>query len=148
MDAGQNLVWVRGSQSQEARITIDNSCIREQEEETLEAAIQALLSVKGVKAEVGTMINQGMTVREILEETIPGEMLDISGCSLTEILYFISNKNPVILLTGETTADLIVGYDNYNMIFYNLMDGTYYKMGRNDTAEYIEQMGSYLFTCR
>jgi hypothetical protein len=148
MDAGQNLVWVRGSQSQEARITIDNSCIREQEEETLEAAIQALLSGKGVKAEVGTMINQGMTVREILEETIPGEMLDISGCSLTEILYFISNKNPVILLTGETTADLIVGYDNYNMIFYNLMDGTYYKMGRNDTAEYIEQMGSYLFTCR
>lgn len=148
LDAGQNLIWARGSQAQEARITVDSSCVADRADQTLAACIEAILSVKGVSADVSAMLEQGMSVREILNETIPGEMLDLTGCSLQEVLYYISSKKPVLLLTGETTADLLVGYDNYNITFYNVLDGTYSKKGRNDTAEYIEQMGSYLFSYR
>lgn len=148
LDAGQNLIWVRGSQAQEARISVDSSCVTERADRTLAACIQAILSVKGVSADVNAMVERGMSVREILEETIPGQMLDLGGCSLQQVLYYISNQRPVLLLTGETTAELLVGYDNYNITFYNVLDGTYSKMGRNDTAAYIEEMGAYLFSCR
>lgn len=148
LDARQNLIWVRGSQAQEARVTVDGSCVTDRADRTLAACIEAILAVKGVRADAAAMVESGMSVREILEETIPGEMLDLTGCSLQEILYFISNGRPVLLLTGKFTAELLVGYDNYNITFYNVLDGTYSKMGRNDTAAYIEKMGSYLFTCR
>ena len=42
----------------------------------------------------------------------------------------------------------MVGYDNYNITFYNPLDGTYYLMGRGDTAEYLEENGGYLFSSR
>ena len=94
------------------------------------------------------MLDEGRSVRDILEEALPGRALDLSGCTLQQALYYISNGHPVILLTGETTADLLVGYDNYNITFYNVLDGTYYKMGRNDTAEYIRSAGGHLFSYR
>ncbi len=148
VDAGQNLVWARGSQKNETRISINSACVTNREDMTLIPCIQALLFQKGVTMDVGQMLEDGMSVREILGEALPDKALDLSGATLQQILYFISEGNPVIVLTGETTADLMVGYDNINITFFDVLDGTYYKMGRNDTMQYLEDMGGYLFSCR
>ena len=148
VDAGQNLVWARGSQKSETRITVNSACVTSQADMTLVPCIQALLFQEGITMDVAGMLDSGMSVREILSEALPDKALDLSGASLQQILYFISEGNPVIVLTGETTADLMVGYDNINITFFDVLDGTYYKKGRNDTAEYLEDMGGYLFSCR
>lgn len=148
VDAGQNLVWARGVMKTETRITVANGCVTEDPNRTLAPCIQALLLQQGIMLDVDEMLDQGRSVREILSEALPGKALDLSGCTLQQILYYISKGHPVILLTGETTADLLVGYDNYNITLYNVMDGTYYKMGRNDTADYLERMGGHLFSYR
>ena len=141
VDAGQNVIWARGNQKAEARITVNDRA-----DMTLVPCIQALLLQQGVTADVSRMLQDGLSVREILDEALPGKALDLTGCTLQQTLYFISQGHPVILLTGETTADLMVGYDNYNITFYNVLDGTYYKMGRNDTAAYLAKQGGYLFS--
>ncbi len=148
VDAGQNLVWARGSQKAETRITINSACVTDRQDMTLIPCIQALLFQEGVTLDVGKMLEEGKSVREILKEALPEKYLDLSGATLQQILYYISEGNPVIVLTGETTADLMVGYDNINITFFNVLDGNYYKMGRNDTAAYLEEMGGYLFSCR
>ena len=98
--------------------------------------------------DVVQMVEDGLSVRQILAEALPDKALDLTGASLQQILYFISEGNPVIVLTGQTTADLIVGYDNINITFFDVLDGTYYKKGRNDTIEYLQELGGYLFSCR
>lgn len=148
VDAGQNLVWARGNQKAETRIKVNSACVTTREDMTLVPCIQALLLQQGITQDVSRMVEDGMTVREILNEVLPGKALDLSGCTLQQALYFISEGHPVIVLTGETTADLMVGYDNYNITFYHVPDGTYYKKGRNDTMEYLEDMGGYLFSYR
>ncbi len=148
VDAGQNLIWARGAQSSQARITVNSACVTDQANRTLVPCIQALLFQQGVTADVSRMLSEGMSVREILDEALPGKALDLTGCTLQQVLYFISEGNPVIVLTGETTADLMVGYDNYNVTFYNPLDGTYYLMGRGDTEDYLEENGGYLFSSR
>lgn len=148
VDAGQNLVWARGSQKAETRISINSACVTNREDMTLIPCIQALLFQKGITMDVAQMLEDGMSVRQILAEALPDKSLDLTGASLQQILYFISEGNPVIVLTGQTTADLIVGYDNINITFFDVLDGTYYKKGRNDTMEYLQEMGGYLFSCR
>lgn len=148
VDAGQNQVWARGVQRAEARITINSACVTTHQDMTLVPCIQAILFQQGITLDATQMIEEGMSVRDILDEALPGKALDLSGCTLQQVLYFISAGHPVIVLTGETTADLMVGYDNYNITFYNVLDGTYYKKGRNDTAEYLERTGGYLFSYR
>lgn len=148
VDAGQNQVWARGLLKSETRITINENCMTERADRTLAACIQAILLQQGVTLDVEQLLNEGATVREILSQALPGKALDLTGCTLQQALYYISNGHPVILLTGENTAELLVGYDNYNVTFYSVLDGSYYKMGRNDTAEYVESMGGYLFSYR
>jgi hypothetical protein len=148
VDAGQNLVWARGSQKAETRISINSACVTSREDMTLIPCIQALLFQKGVTMDVVQMVEDGLSVRQILAEALPDKALDLTGASLQQILYFISEGKPVIVLTGQTTADLIVGYDNINITFFDVLDGTYYKKGRNDTIEYLQEMGGYLFSCR
>lgn len=146
VDAGQNVIWARGNQKAEARITVNSACVTDQPDMTLVPCIQALLFQQGVTADIPQMLQDGFSVREILDEALPGKALDLTGCTLQQTLYFISQGHPVILLTGETTADLMVGYDNFNITFYNVLDGTYYKMGRNDTAAYLAEQGGYMFS--
>ena len=148
VDAGQNLVWARGSQKAETRISINSACVTSREDMTLIPCIQALLFQKGVTMDVVQMVEDGLSVRQILAEALPDKALDLTGASLQQILYFISEGNPVIVLTGQTTADLIVCYDNINITFFDVLDGTYYKKGRNDTIEYLQGLGGYLFSCR
>ncbi|MCI8402758.1 MAG: hypothetical protein HFI38_11840 [Lachnospiraceae bacterium] len=148
VDSGQNVVWARGNQKAEARITVNSACVTDREDLTLVPCIQALLFQQGIAVDVTEMLNRGSSVWEILEEALPGRALDLTGCTLQQALYFISQGHPVILLTGETTAELMVGYDNYNITFYNVTDGSYYKVGRNDTAAHLEEMGGYLFSYR
>jgi len=148
VDARQNQVWARGSQKPEAHIKVNAACITDRADMTLVPCIQALLFRQGVTRDVSQMVRDGMTVREILEDALPGRALDLTGCTLQQVLYYMSLGNPVIVLTGETTADLMVGYDNYNITFYDPLSGTTFKKGRNDTAAYLEEAGGYMFSCR
>ncbi len=148
VDAGQNLIWARGVQSDEKRITVSSDCVTDDAGMTLVPCVQALLEQQAVSLDVEEMLESGASIYDILEESLGSRALDLSGCTLQQLLYYISLGHPVIVLTGDTTADLIVGYDNYNVTFYNPLDGTYYKKGRNDTADYLEEMGEYLFSCR
>ena len=99
VDAGQNLVWARGSQKSETRITINGACVTTREDMTLIPCIQALLFQEGVTMDVAKMLEEGMSVREILAQALPEKALDLSGASLQQILYFISEGSPVIVLT-------------------------------------------------
>lgn len=148
VDAGQNLVWARGNQRAEMRITVNGACVTTREDMTLVPCIQAILFQQGITLDVPKLLEEDKSVRDILNEALPGKALDLTGCSLQQVLYYISQGHPVIVLTGETTADLMVGYDNYNITFYDPLDGTYYKKGRNDTAAYLEETGGYMFSYR
>ncbi|MCR5293918.1 MAG: hypothetical protein K6E30_01925 [Lachnospiraceae bacterium] len=61
------------------------------------------------------------------------KVLDLSGCTLDQVLYELSCGRAVrALLPGGTDA-LIVGYDAYNTLLYNYADGSHYYMGLNDS---------------
>lgn len=64
-------------------------------------------------------------------------VLDLNGCSMDNVLYFIKHDMPVIA-RADSKYMLIVGYDNYNLILrdYNKSGlGKEYYLGKNDSRE-------------
>ena len=79
----------------------------------------------------------------ILSRTLKDyDILDLSGATLTQALYYVNLGNPVYAYTGDDTAVLIVGYDASNIIYFDPMTNTNNKMGINDATEYFEQFGN------
>ncbi len=67
---------------------------------------------------------------------------DISGITLDEVLYYISNDQPVMAMTSGTDSVIIVGYDFYNVILLNPADNSRSKMGQEEASQMFKNAGS------
>lgn len=74
-------------------------------------------------------------------------MLDLSGCSASMVLYYVSQGYPVLALEGNAEAELITGYDPQNIILTDPLTGESYKKGMNDSTQRFEELGNLFLVC-
>ncbi len=61
-------------------------------------------------------------------------VLNLSGCTLDQVLYQVSSGRAVITRLENGDAAVIVGYNRYNTLLYNFTTGEHYYMGINDST--------------
>ena len=71
-----------------------------------------------------------------------GTVMNLTGCTLEEVLYQVSVQRPVIVSLGDAGNRVIVGYDAYNTLLYNPADQTTSYMGINDSTAAFEAAGN------
>ena len=82
----------------------------------------------------------------VLSDNLDADVLDLSGCSLSDILYYVSKGTPVMAMTGEGGAVIIIGYDSKNTILYDPNEERVYKYGMNDSKSMFERAGNRFIT--
>lgn len=86
----------------------------------------------------GTMDEQAL--KDGLGES--GDVMNLTGCTLEEVLYQISEDRAVIARNPDGTPAVIVGYDRYNTLLYNFETGEHYYYGMNDSTNLFASGGS------
>ena len=80
---------------------------------------------------------------EIIEDKIQGaKALNLYGCSLTSVLYYVSQGTPVLATVDGGETVLIVGYDSKNTVIMDPETGTVYKKGMNDSTAWFSGHGN------
>lgn len=69
-------------------------------------------------------------------------VLNMTGCTLDNVLYQVNKGNPVIAKVSETENVVIVGYDNYNTILYYPSTGEQDYYGLQDSTALFEAAGN------
>ena len=69
-------------------------------------------------------------------------MLDATGCSMMQVLYFIDQGIPVVAYTGEGSYLVLTGFDQYNVMAYDPQTKETTKIGLNDATEYLKGRGN------
>ena len=143
LDNEPKYVWKRGRKSYQNTITGIAVGSSDSEASGMARALSAMLVHEGENVQVHNLIESGETPISILSRTLKGyDILDLTGASLTQVLYYVNIGNPVYAYTGDDTAVLIVGYDAANIIYFDPMTNTNSKMGISDAAEYFETYGN------
>lgn len=75
-----------------------------------------------------------------------GTVLDMTGCPLELMYYYISKRAPVIVKTGDRATRLIVGYDDENMMLYNFRTKETETYEKDDCEELFEKNGNVFVT--
>ena len=70
------------------------------------------------------------------------EILNLTGCTLEEVLYRLSEDCAVIARKPDGSAAVIVGYDRYNTLLYNFETGEHYYYAMDDSTALFEQGGN------
>lgn len=138
----QQYIWERGNLQVRTKI---EGLILEQtytSYESLGVCLRLMCEKKGATVDAQKLLEEGKTVLSILNEYVDADILSLSGCSIEEILYYVSEGNPVIAMKDKEHAVLIIGYDELNITVLDPVTGTSYKIGLNDSREMFESAGN------
>jgi hypothetical protein len=143
VDNTQKYIWKRGRslyRSAFQDIAVGSSDV---DADSSSACISAMLVREGENVEVNTLIARGETPITVLQSALKDYyILDLTGCSLSEVLYYVSIGNPVYFRTGDGEALLIIGYDAVNIDVFDPVQNRTYKIGAEDAQEQFVQQGS------
>lgn len=142
LNKNQNYIWeksksqTRAKISQVSEVPVDGGS-------SLSICLTQLLKAGGYTVDAKPLLEQGEQVLSILNKYVEGDVLDLSGLSMDQVLYYVSRGYPVLAVLGEDEGVLIVGYDEFNVLIMDpAAGGTPYKKGLNDSKKYFESYGN------
>ncbi|WP_070043080.1 hypothetical protein [Robinsoniella peoriensis] len=91
------------------------------------------------------MKNGEMDVAKLKQSLSDKTVLDLSGCTLEMVLYYVSHGYPVLVQTSEGVR-VMVGYDNYNTILLKPGEEESYYYPSDDSKELFEKSGNIFIT--
>ncbi len=147
VDRQQNILWTRGGRKTRTDLGTMSNPQQKDGESSLQAALEILLGQQKSYSDVGTYLAQGYTPYEILSEETEGRVLDLSGCSVSMVLYYVSRGYPVLALEGGSQAELITGYDPQNIVVTDPLTCESSKRGMNDSTQQFADLGNLFLVC-
>lgn len=111
----KEFVWERGNKKSASKIRLEN---------------------------IPDIVKTGTMDADELEKALGKETVTLTGCTLEQVLYFVSQGRPVIAAT-ENGSVIITGYDDYgNLILLNPGDTETYFYGPQDSLAMFETAGN------
>ncbi len=139
VDNNSTYIWKRGRKSYVNAFTGLQVGDKDTKADTISKCISTMLVKEGLNVEVNKYIEEGQGPYEILKNIMKNyKVLDLTGCSLSEVLYYVSQGSPVLAITGADDATLIVGYDAGSIVTYNPNTGAYVRQGMNEASARFE----------
>lgn len=140
-------VWKRSTRSTRNQImAIEGEAVSEQST-SLSVCLDTMLQLEGVSKHTQYMLDQGKTIKSILEDSLKDvQVLDLTGCSLDAVLYYVNMDIPVLATLQDGNAVLIVGFNELNIVLMDPLTGTVYKKGMNDSTQWLEENGNNFIT--
>lgn len=109
--------------------------------------VDLMLQFEGINRNVQDMLDSGDSVVDILKSSLPeAEVLELDGCPLSSILYYVNQDLPVLALLNDGSAMLVIGFNDRNTVLLNPQTGTVYKYGMNDSEKLFEENGNHFIT--
>ena len=140
-------VWAAGNRSTKNQIMAIKGASRTAEKSSLSVCLDTILKYEGIARATETMLEKGETAISILDkELVDAQILDLSGCTLNAMLYYVNLDIPVLALLNDGNAVLIVGFNELNTVLMDPRTGTVYKKGMNDSTKLFEENGNRFIT--
>ena len=147
VDADGNYIWKKGTIYTKNQIMAITGTRRDAENSSLAVCLDTILELEGISRKTQPMLDLGEGVINILKNSLRQErILDLRGCVLDTVLYYVDQDIPVLALMNNQDVYLITGFNEYNIVLMDPKSGTVYKKGMNDSRAMFEENGNQFIT--
>jgi hypothetical protein len=143
----QEYIWKRSRQS--IKTNFDEIVVGTEDasEGSIAQCLNAMLEMQNINISVSALLENGETPKDILTSTMKDvRVLDLTGCTVDEVLYYISCGGTVFAMTGSDSAVLLVGYDTGNLYIFDPQSGGVRKQEKDEADEVFANAGDVFFT--
>ncbi|MBQ1901100.1 MAG: hypothetical protein II169_00955 [Lachnospiraceae bacterium] len=135
VDNTNQYIWKRGKASYVNSLSGLSVGADDTSESSIAQAISAILVREGESVDVHSLLNQGEKPISILQAALKdATVLDLTGCNMQEVLYYIAQGNPVYAINSSGEAVLLIGYDSSNVYIYNPVSGNTSSVAQSDAS--------------
>ena len=136
-------IWARRSRKQQAMLSNVGVTPAADVSGYVTACVNSILRSEGVNVDVSSEIALGRSTIEVINSHLTnGKALDLSGCGLDEMLYYVDRGYPVLGMLDNVNCVMVVGFDFYNAVLLNPGTGEVYKQGLEETTGQFAQYGN------
>ncbi len=145
IDSKQSYVWKRCRSSYSDPLFTASDAAKDYSV-TLDKALAAMVAY-----ETGSdaAIDSNATIVENIENNIPSSTaLDLTGCSLDDMLYFLDNGIPVLTKISSGRYVVLTGYNESKIYYYDGSQNSTYNVSQSSLKEQINEAGDIYITYR
>lgn len=139
-------VWERGGRFNSAQASGIDNVKSSGKVNSIDACIYMMLRSFYINAELSDIAKKDASIYDILAEYVK-EPVNLKGCTLDEILYFISMGSPVIAMKDSSHAVLITAYDQNTVTIYDPDNGQSQTMYHNIANDMFAAAGNVFISC-
>lgn len=141
-------VWIKANRNVSNQIMKITAAMQDENNSSLAVCLDTMLLAEGISRNSQYLLDQGATALSVLQDNMPEdcEILDLSGCSLDAVLYYVNRDIPVMAILNDRSAVLIIGFNELNTVIMDPTTGTIYKKGINDSTDWFNSNGNQFIT--
>lgn len=141
-------VWIKANRNVSNQIMKITATMQDENNSSLSVCLDTMLLAEGISRNSQYLLDQGATALSVLQDNMPEdcEILDLSGCSLDAVLYYVNRDIPVMAILNDRSAVIIIGFNELNTVIMDPATGTIYKKGINDSTDWFNSNGNQFIT--
>ncbi|MCR4588956.1 MAG: hypothetical protein K5682_11150 [Lachnospiraceae bacterium] len=142
-----NVVWYKGNRVARNQIMAITGSQSTENSGNLATCLDTMLEFAGKSRNTQLLLDRGLQAEAILRENLPeAQVLNLSGCPMDAILYFVNKDIPVLGVAAEGREYLVIGFNDLNIVVMDPKQGDVYKVGMNDATEMFAEGGNTFIT--
>lgn len=142
VDSNHQIIWERGGKAVTSSIYGISETSGGSGKASINICINLLLKYNSLSVSTEELSNQKGSIFEKLKNNLKWPPVNLTGCTLDEVLYYVSERRPIIAMKDASNAVLITAYDEFNVTMLDPNQGKAVKMGLNSAAVMFEAAGN------
>lgn len=134
------LVWERSGKYNHKTLGQIQKVSVSQSVDSIGACLYMVLHYNHISADAEILTAEGKSIYNVLNENLTSPV-NLTGCTLDEVLYFVSGGSPVIAMKDGNNAVLITGYDDSSITVID-PQGHLGKMSMKNGEKLFENAGN------
>lgn len=136
------IAWERGNRKPRRELTSVEEIYEKDGLKSQLACVKMVTSYSGVNVRKEQLVSTKWPIMGYLQEYMKKTPINLTGCTLNQVLYYVSMGQPVIAMKNGKDAVLIVAYDEFNITMVDPAANKKWKEGFKDSSKLFEGAGN------
>ena len=147
IDTSGDYVWYKTTRSGKNQIMAITEPDKTEPEESLASCIDCMLRYEGVTTNSRILLAQGQNAYQIISGFLDNmNVLNLAGCNLNAVLYYVNLDIPVLAINNDGTSYLITGFNDSQIVLYDPVAGELRKESITDMDNEFRASGYHFIT--
>lgn len=142
IDTRNHIIWQRGETGMTSSLATISGINTGGGVDSIGACIGMVLSYNHIQISTAELSKSDKTIMELLEEHLSYSAVNLTGSKLDEVLYYVSNRRPVIAMKSSKNAVLITGYSQMSVSYYDPSEGRTITTSKETASTLFEKAGN------